>query len=69
MTTSEKLFLVLAEELNFSRAAKKSFISQQALSEHIKRLEQYYGLALFIRFPSVKLTEAGKNVQKTLQAI
>ena len=40
MTTSEKLFLVLAEELNFNRAAKKSFISQQALSDHIKRLEQ-----------------------------
>ena len=69
MTTSEKLFLVLAEELNFNRAAKKSFISQQALSDHIKRLEQHYDAVLFNRTPVVSLTAAGRSVQRTLQIV
>lgn len=33
-------FLVAAEELNFTRAAKKLFISQQSLSNHISNLEK-----------------------------
>lgn len=69
MTSSERLFLVLAEELNFGRAARKSFISQQSLSDHIKRLEEHYGVSLFTRRPAVELTEAGRAVQRSLLAI
>lgn len=69
MTTGERLFLVLAEELNFGRAAKKSFISQQSLSDHIKRLEEHYGMSLFTRRPSVVLTEAGRAVRRSLLAV
>lgn len=69
MTTGERLFLVLAEELNFGRAAKKCFISQQSLSDHIKRLEEHYGISLFTRRPSVALTEAGRAVQRSLLAV
>lgn len=69
MTNSEKLFLILAEELNFRRTAKKSFLSQQCLSDHIRRLEEYYGTPLFTRKPSVALTPAGKAVQHTLQIV
>ncbi len=32
-------FLVAAEELNFTKAAKQLFISQQSLSNHIINLE------------------------------
>lgn len=42
-------FLAVAQELNISRAAKKLFISQQALSESIMRLEQKYMVPLFVR--------------------
>ena len=37
--TSLRCFSVAAEELNFTRAAKRLFISQQALSNHISKLE------------------------------
>ena len=40
-------FLVAAEELNFTRAAKKLFISQQSLSNHISNLEKEFDVVLF----------------------
>lgn len=66
MTNSERLFLRLAEELNFSRAAEKAYISQQCLSDHIRRMEESYGTKLFLRKPNVELTEAGKAVRQAL---
>lgn len=60
MTNSEKLFLILAEELNFRRAAARAFLSQQGLSDHIRRLEGCYGTPLFYRRPRVSLTPAGE---------
>ena len=68
MNTSEQLFLLLAEELNFTRAAERAFISQQGLSDHIRRLEKHYGTALLTRRPRVALTPAGAAVQKKLLA-
>ena len=46
-----KYFLLVAEELNITRAAERLYISQQSLSNHIQRLEQYYGTKLFYRKP------------------
>lgn len=69
MNTSEKLFLVLAEELNFRRTAEKCFITQQCLSDHIRRLETHYGTRLLNRKPSVSLTPAGAAVIRTLRQI
>ena len=40
MTNSERAFLALSETLNFTRAADKIFITQQGISEHIKKLEE-----------------------------
>ena len=64
MITQQKVnsFLLLAEELNFSRAAQKLYISQQALSAQISALENDLGFPLFVRTTkSVRLTEAGEQ--------
>lgn len=63
MITEQKIksFLLLAEELNFSRAAQKLYISQQALSAQIASMEQDLGFPLFVRTTkAVSLTEAGR---------
>lgn len=65
MITQQKVnsFLLLAEELNFSRAAQKLYISQQALSAQISALENDLGFPLFVRTTkSVRLTEAGERM-------
>ena len=54
-------FLVTAEEMSITRAAKRLFISQQALSAHISNLEKEYGVRLFDRSPAFSLTYAGKR--------
>lgn len=44
-----KCFISLAQNLNFTKAAKELCISQSTLSMHIKALEKNTGLTLFIR--------------------
>ncbi|MTJ12263.1 LysR family transcriptional regulator [Anabaena sp. UHCC 0187] len=56
-----KYFVVVAENLNFSRAATQLYISQPALSRQIKNLEDELSVILFVRqSDGLKLTEAGK---------
>lgn len=54
-------FSVLAETLNFSRAAERLHIAQPALSVSIQKLETELGTRLFERTPSgVQLTPSGR---------
>ncbi|GAB2893894.1 LysR family transcriptional regulator [Paralcaligenes sp. KSB-10] len=54
-------FVVLAETLNFRRAAEKLHMSQPPLSVSIRKLESDVGVALFTRGKDgVKLTESGE---------
>lgn len=59
---SIEYFLCAVEEMNITRAAERLFISQQALSSHIKRLEEEYGVCLFERRPSFHLTLEGEQM-------
>ncbi|WP_105317769.1 LysR family transcriptional regulator [Thermus tenuipuniceus] len=54
-----RLFLLLAEERNFHRAAEKAYLSQPALSQQIQALEQELGVKLLERRP-FRLTPAGE---------
>ncbi len=55
-------FTVAAEELNFTRAAAKLFISQQSLSEHIRKLEKQYDAVFFTRGGRLALTNQGERM-------
>jgi DNA-binding transcriptional LysR family regulator len=55
-----RYFLMLAEDLNYRRAAERLFITQPALSTAIKQLEHQFGVTLFTRNSrEVALTELG----------
>lgn len=58
--TNLTYFIAAAEELNFTRAARRLYISQQALSSHIAKLEEYYQVPLFDRGNPMTLTDAGR---------
>ena len=53
-------FSELAKELHMTHTAERLFISQQTLSNHIRRMEEELGVQLFKRKPSLSLTLAGE---------
>ena len=59
-----RYFLVAAEEMNFTSAAKRLYVTQQTLSSHIQRLEQEYNVTLFNRRPHLSLTPEGELMVK-----
>jgi DNA-binding transcriptional LysR family regulator len=58
-----RALLTLAEELNFTRAAERLHLTQQALSRQIRQLEERVGTRLVERDPRrVTLTDAGRTL-------
>jgi len=56
-----RVFLVAAEEKNFSQAARRLNMSQSAVSQNIRMMEQVYNVELFQRHGrSVTLSETGE---------
>lgn len=68
MNAAEEYFMIVVQEESISRAAEKLFLSQQNLSNCIKRLELLYG-PLFVRKPRFRLTEEGEALYQTLRQI
>lgn len=61
--TGIRCLLSLGETLNFTRTARELYMSQQAVSQHISRLEEDLGFPLFVRTRrSVSLTSAGQRM-------
>lgn len=57
-----RVFLSLANTLNFTETANELFITQQAVSKHISQLEDHLGFRLFVRSThNVQLTAAGER--------
>lgn len=62
---SLRSFIMVAQCLSFTEAAKRIYIGQSALSKQIAELEEELGVELFIRHHrSLELTAAGKTLQR-----
>lgn len=59
---SLEYFVEVAKDLNMTSAAQRLYISQQALSSQMQKLENYYGVTLFERQPKLQLTYAGMQL-------
>ena len=66
---SLEYFVEVSKDLNMTSAAQRLYISQQALSLQIQKLENYYGVALFERQPKLQLTYAGERLLKSARKI
>ncbi len=70
MDYRDSVFLSVAEHLSFSKAAEALYISQPAVSRHIKELEQRYDASLFERKGNrIYLTGAGEKVYHAFKEI
>ncbi|MBN2804414.1 MAG: LysR family transcriptional regulator [Deltaproteobacteria bacterium] len=70
MDYRDSVFLKVAENLSFSKAAEELFVSQPAVTKHIKELESKLNVALFERKGNkIYLTEAGSLAYNHLKMI
>ncbi|MFA5973533.1 MAG: LysR substrate-binding domain-containing protein [Lentimicrobiaceae bacterium] len=70
MDYRDNVFLAVAENLSFSKAAEELFISQPAVTNHIKELESKLNVTLFERKGNkIYLTDAGKLAYNHLKPI
>ncbi|KZQ41006.1 LysR family transcriptional regulator [Enterobacter cloacae] len=64
------VFIAVAEEHSFSKAAARLGVTRSAVSQGIRRLEDAFGTMLVMRTTrSVNLTEAGERLHKSLSLL
>ena len=64
-----RCFTVTAQTLNMRETAQRLFLTQQAVSEQIKRLETEYNTTLFYRKPTLALTPSGVAMLNAIKKI
>ncbi|MEE0095410.1 MAG: LysR family transcriptional regulator [Oscillospiraceae bacterium] len=64
-----KYFLTVCEMGTINAAARKLYISQQSLSQHIRKLETEVGAQLLHRDNPLTLTPAGEAVKRAAQTV
>jgi aminoethylphosphonate catabolism LysR family transcriptional regulator len=65
-----KAFHAVATHGGFSRAAEKLFLTQPAVSDQVRRLEEYYGVLLFYRNKrTVRMTALGERLLALTQRL
>lgn len=65
-----KTFQMVAEYLNYHRAAEALFITQPAVTRHIQMLEETVGFALFEKLgKKIQLTDQGKSMLSEVDAV
>ncbi|MGF1742365.1 LysR family transcriptional regulator [Vibrio profundum] len=65
-----KTFQMVAEFLNYHRAAEALFITQPAVTRHIQMLEETVGFALFEKLgKKVQLTDQGRSMLSEVEAV
>jgi DNA-binding transcriptional LysR family regulator len=70
ISTRHDVFLTVAQQKSFSKASQVLYISQPAVSRHIKSLEAYYKTKLFERKGiQIELTPAGKLLFEKLTEV
>jgi DNA-binding transcriptional LysR family regulator len=70
MDYRDQVFMAVAENLSFSKAAKLLYISQPAVTKHIQEMENKAEIALFTRKGNlVSLTAAGELMYNHLRKI
>lgn len=63
-----KIFTIVAQEENLTKASQKLYISQPAVTKHIKNLEKALNTKLFIRSNhGILLTEQGRKIYEELK--
>ena len=68
LSTRHEIFIEVATNLSFSRASEVLFISQPAISKHIKALETFYKTTLFERKGNaIQLSQGGVLLLKRLK--
>lgn len=67
LSLRHEIFLEVARLLSFTKASQALFLSQSAISKHVKSLEYFYKTGLFERHGSrISLTPAGQLLYKKL---
>ncbi|SFU30858.1 DNA-binding transcriptional regulator, LysR family [Pustulibacterium marinum] len=65
-----KVFYTVAKHLNFTRAARELFITQPAVTKHIKEIENHFNTKLFHRNGTyISLTASGEILLKYAEEI